>query len=72
MSVCMHTKQNVKLKIIFGFKSRYLSANRISHFLFLHLRLPHSPALTVFFSSLLSLKVQHTTTTVFDSPVYTR
>lgn len=50
MSECVYTKQNVKSKIIFRFKSGDLSAKRISHFLFLLLRFPHSPALSIFSS----------------------
>lgn len=56
MSECVYTKQNVKSKIIFRFKSGDLSAKRISHFLFLLLRLPHSPALSMFFSSFFVIK----------------
>lgn len=51
ISECLYTKQNMKLKIIFRFKIAHLSARRTGHFLFLLLRFPHGPALTMFFGS---------------------
>ena len=56
MSECVYTKQNVKLKIIFRFKSGDLSAKRISHFLFLLLRFPHILAPSMSFSSFFVIK----------------
>jgi len=56
MSQCVYTNKNVKLKIIFRFKSGDPSAKKISHFLFLLLRFPHSPALNMFFSSFFVIK----------------
>lgn len=69
MSECVYTKQNVKLKIIFRFKSGDLSAKRISHFLFLLLRFPHSPVLSMFFSSSFVVKGGEQQ---FHLPVYVR